>query len=108
MSAPVKNLKDGWFSTGIFEAEKDGRKYYQISLQKGFKRNGSDEVEHQTISVFHDDLLKVASLCERTYWSILAMKEAGFAGKAKESAEKPAPVATPAPAKPSVQDEIPF
>lgn len=105
MSAPVKNIKDGWFSTGVFEAEKDGRKYYQISLQKGFKRNGSDEVEYQTISLFDNDLLKVASILEKTYWAILDLKETGKTTVASKPAQTQIvkPVNTPV-----SDDEIPF
>lgn len=101
MSAPVKNIKDGWFSTGIFEAEKDGRKYYQISLQKGFKRNGSEEVEYQTISLFDNDLLKVSSMLEKTYWAILDLKEQG------KTVVAPKPVQSEA-VKPASDDEFPF
>lgn len=74
-NTPVKNVRDGAFSCAIFETEVDGKKNHQISLDKAFKRKDSEEWEHQRINLFPEDLLRIASLCERTYWNILSLRE---------------------------------
>lgn len=85
MNKPIKTLKDGWFSVSIFEKERnDGRKTYQISIDKAFKRDGAEEVEHRSVSVFPENLLVVAQLCEKAYWEINKLKDADF--KARKSA----------------------
>lgn len=104
---PVKSHKDGWFSASVFEGEYDGRKTYNVSIQKGFKRKDSDEVEYQTISLFPEDLLKLSQLCERAYGSVLDLKDADYQ-KSKEVTEKPASKPVEAPKKTSDNDEIPF
>lgn len=104
---PVKSHKDGWFSASIFEGEYDGRKTYNVSIQKGFKRKDSDEVEYQTISLFPEDLLKLSQLCERAYWSVSDLRDADYQ-RSKEGNEKPAPKPAASTKKASDDDEIPF
>ena len=84
---PIKTIKDGWFSVSIFEKERaDGRKTYQISIDKAFKRDGADKVEHKSVSVFPENLLVVAQLCERAYWEINKLKDADFKARKGEPA----------------------
>lgn len=104
-NAPIKSFKDGWFSAGVFRGEYDGKPSYNVSLQKGFKRKDSDKVEYQSISVFPEDLLKLANLCEMAYWEILKQKEADYQSNKGQSSS--APASKPAPAT-NNNDEIPF
>ena len=106
-NAPIKNFKDGWFSAGVFRCEYDGKPSYNVNLQKGFKRKDSDKVEYQSISVFPEDLLKLANLCEMAYWEILRQKENDYQANKGQTAQQTTarPVSAP---KTTNNDEIPF
>ena len=106
-NAPIKNFKDGWFSAGVFRGEYDGKPSYNVSLQKGFKRKESDKVEYQSISVFHEDLLKLANLCEMAYWEILRQKENDYQANKGQTAQQPTARPVSAPTM-NNNDEIPF
>ena len=106
-NAPIKNFKDGWFSAGVFRGEYDGKPSYNVSLQKGFKRKDSDKVEYQSISVFPQDLLKLATLCEMAYRAILRQTENDYQANKGQTAQQPTtrPVSAP---QTTNNDEIPF
>ena len=106
-NAPIKSFKDGWISAGVIRGEYDGKPSYNVSLQKGFKRKDSDKVEYQSISVFPEDLPKLANLCEMAYWEILRQKENDYQANKGQTAQQPTarPVSTPTT---NNNDEIPF
>lgn len=88
MSMPIKTLRDGAIKTAVFEQQTtDGRTSYSVVLERSFKKKDSTEWESQKLNIFAEDLLKIASLCERTYWGICEVREC--VGKPVVAQEQP-------------------
>jgi hypothetical protein len=101
---PVLNFRDGALSAGVFEGDNERGKFFNISLQRSFKKKDSDEWERQSLSLFPEDLLKIAVLCERTYNGILDLKQ----NTPKEQVSAPARTKQETPVQSYNNDEIPF
>ena len=67
---PKLKLRVSSFSSTVWEnnqKEDTTKKYNSITLSKGFKKQGSEDWEHQDISLFTDDIPKVIALLQETY-----------------------------------------
>ena len=76
---PVVSNRDKLLSVSVFphkETDVNGRtrETYGASLQRAYQtkeQKGSNQYERQKISVYPDELLRIAALCVRTYNDLL-------------------------------------
>lgn len=64
---PVIQNRDRGLSISIFKREKDGITSYGACLQRSWRDKTTDEWKREQINLFPDELLKLTSLCARTY-----------------------------------------
>ena len=102
MSQPIIKLRDRTLSIAVFEFKnQDGSANLSVNIQRSFKKKDAKDYTVEEIHCYEDDLLKIASLCTRTYAQICNSR----GSSAGVIADKPA---TPTQAAPAVDDEIPF
>lgn len=58
--------KDFPFTAFAFEKEKNGKAYTIYSISRAYK-DKNKEWQHQSISLFPEELLKLANICMQTY-----------------------------------------
>lgn len=68
---PVIQTRDRGLSISIFRRDKDGQSSYGACLQRSWKDKTTDEWKREQINLFPEELLKLASLCNRTYAELL-------------------------------------
>ncbi len=70
---PIIQRKDGNINMSVFyNIGSDGKGYYSITLQRSYKKKGSEEWTRETIGMFQDDLLKLENIAGCTYTDIKA------------------------------------
>lgn len=111
---PIISTRDRLLSLSIFAKEKvdiqgDGKMhtYYSACLQRSYLAKDSNEWQREQISLYPDELLKIAALCQRAYNELTAYAQNA---KSYSGAERPAQsMDTPQPAPAAyLNDDIPF
>lgn len=93
---PIITLRDRSISVSIFKKEgtdEQGRSetYYSACLQRSFKKRDSEEWQRESINLYPDELLKIASIANNAYTSVLK-----YANDHKPANNHPAQSFTPA------------
>lgn len=91
---PIISTRDRLLSLSIFAKEKvdiqgDGKMhtYYSACLQRSYRAKDNDEWQREQISLYPDELLKIAALCQRAYNELTAYAQNA---KSYSGAERPA------------------
>lgn len=75
---PYLSVRDRMLSVSFFKKERqdmDGaiRTVYSANLQRCYTVKDSDELKHESLNLFPDDLLKVSALCIRAYNQLISV-----------------------------------
>lgn len=92
---PIITLRDRNLSVSIFKKEGKNEQgktetYYSACLQRSYKPKDEDEYKRESINLYPDELLKIASIANNAYTSVLK-----YANEHKPANNHPAQSFTP-------------